>query len=75
MMTFTVLDETNTARVTCSDPRPNTRHAQSFDVLNEPRAVANIIAWYARQRQMPLAMVEVSTVYPAGRKLYKETQA
>jgi len=74
MLTFTVLDETNTARVTCSDPRPNTYHVQSFDVLNEPRDIANCIARYARQRQMPLPLVQVSTVYPAGRALYKEAQ-
>ena len=75
MLTFTLLDETNTARVTLSDPRPNSFHTQSFDTLDDVRSIANVIAWYARMRKIPLELVQVSTVFPAGRKLYKETQA
>ena len=75
MITFTLLDESNTARVTLSDPRPNNYHMQSVDVLADVRSIANAIAGYARMRKIPLQMVQVSTVFPAGRKLYKEAQA
>ena len=74
-MTFTVMDETNTARVTLSDPRPNHFHMQSIDVLADVRSIANAIAGYERQRQIPLELEQVSTVFSAGRKLYKDTQS
>ena len=72
MITFTLLDETNTARLTLSDPRPNHFHIQTTDTLNEPRAIANDILRYARQRGIPVDMVEVATVFPAGRALFTE---
>ncbi len=63
-MIFTILDHTNTARVTLSDPRPNHWHTRTVDTLAEPRAIANTILHYARERRIDVADVETSIVYP-----------
>lgn len=64
MLTFTVLDHTNTAHITLSDPRPNNWHARTVDTLAEPRAIANTILHYARERRIDVADVETSIQYP-----------
>lgn len=57
--------------LTLHDPRANRQHTQSFDLpAGDIARQANAIAWYARRRRMPLELVQVSTVTPAGRKLY-----
>ncbi len=64
MHTFTVLDSSNSARVTLSDPRQRNWHTRDIITLADNRAIANSIAQYARERKIPLEMVQYSITWP-----------
>jgi hypothetical protein len=63
-MQFTILDSSNTARVTLSDPRPNHWHSQTVDTLADVRTIAHTVACYAARRGISARDVQISTVYP-----------
>lgn len=61
---FQVLDATNTARVTLTDPRPNHWHLRQIDTGTDLRSIAHAIQCYARERGIPFTMVETPIIYP-----------
>lgn len=63
-MRFTVLDLSNTARVTLSDPRPNHWHSETVDTLADVRTIAHVLACYAVRRGISARDVQISTIYP-----------
>lgn len=64
MLTFTVLDSSNTAVLTLNDPRPNNAHSRKIATLADNRELANQILRYARERGIPVRMVEYAITWP-----------
>ncbi len=63
-LTFTVLDASNTARVSLNDPRPGNHHSRIVCTLADNAAIANTILRYARERGIPVRMVEYAVTWP-----------
>lgn len=64
---FTVLDSSNTARVTLTDPRPAHWATRAVDTLADPRSIDYTVACFAQARGIPARRVEVAIEWPAER--------
>lgn len=67
MISFTVLDETNTAVLTLNDPRPNSAHSRKVCTLADNCSIANAILQYARERKIHVRAVEYQVQWPEVR--------
>lgn len=64
MIQFTALTDTNTAVLTLNDPRPNNQHSRKVCTLADNRSIANAILQYARERKLPVRMIEYHIQWP-----------
>lgn len=63
---FTVLDDSNTAVVTLSDPRPTHFHTRKVCTLADKRSISNAILRYARERRIDPRAVEYAVTWPSA---------
>lgn len=63
---FTILDESNTARVTMNNPRNG--HQSCVDVYAHPADVADAVILFARSQGIRPMEVETATVWPEGHR-------
>jgi len=63
-MEFTAMDNSNTATVTMTDPRPNSWDVEEICTLADHKAIAQSVLHYAIRRCIPPSMVEISIKWP-----------
>lgn len=62
---FVGLDDSNTAVVTLSDPRPNHYHTRKVCTIANVRGVACAVQMYARERRIDPRAVDYAVEWPA----------
>jgi hypothetical protein len=67
-MSFNILDDSNTARLSMTDPRPDCSITSEVLVADDMRSLAYALTCFAQLRGMMPAEVEYSIQYPAQRR-------